>query len=161
MRRTRDIKPSSFSSTIGRVSAFRILQISDTHVSRQKPWFVSNFEAVVAIASAQRPDLVVNTGDISMDGATRDDDLAFAHECHAAFEVPVRAVPGNHDIGDNPWRPDLPQPINEERRARRLPARLRPLYVGATDPIALADKPSPAGREARWHVDCDWTRLDS
>jgi 3',5'-cyclic AMP phosphodiesterase CpdA len=97
---------------------FRVLQISDTHLSREKPWFVPNFEAVAAIASARRPDLVVNTGDISLDGAGREDDLAFAGRCHAAFDVPVRAVPGNHDVGDNPWRADLEQPINEERRRR-------------------------------------------
>jgi 3',5'-cyclic-AMP phosphodiesterase len=97
---------------------FRVMHISDTHLSRAKPWFVSNLDAVVTIASARRPDLVVNTGDIALDGVSREDDLAFALQCHAAFASPVRAVPGNHDIGDNPWRADLAQPISESGRAR-------------------------------------------
>lgn len=58
------------------MNPFRILHISDTHLSRDKPWFAPNFEAVVAIASVRRPDLVVNTGDISLDGAGLEDDLA-------------------------------------------------------------------------------------
>jgi 3',5'-cyclic AMP phosphodiesterase CpdA len=67
------------------------------------------------IISALRPDLVVNTGDISFDGADRRDDVAFARSCHADLDVPLRAIPGNHDVGDNPWQHDIPQPITEQR----------------------------------------------
>src|SRR5262245_26134667 len=102
----------------GAVSAYRVLQVSDTHLSRVKPWFVDNFRAVAALVQSQRPDLIVNTGDIALDGTTREDDLVFARECHDALAVPFLAVPGNHDVGDNPWRPDVELPITDERRAR-------------------------------------------
>ena len=100
------------------MGSFRVIQISDTHLSREQPWCVPNFEAMARIASTRRPDLVVNTGDIALDGAEREDDLAFARNCHAALAVPLRALPGNHDVGDNPWQADVEQPITEERMAR-------------------------------------------
>ena len=98
--------------------AFRVVHISDTHLSRAKPWFLPNFEAMVGIVSARRPDLVVNTGDISFDGADHEDDLAFSRSCHAALPAPVRTIPGNHDVGDNPWRPGLDHAITDERLTR-------------------------------------------
>lgn len=100
------------------MSSFRVIQVSDTHLSRERPWFVPNFEAVMRIVSARRPDLVVNTGDISLDGANREDDLAFARDCHAALDVGVRAIPGNHDVGDNPARAGIEELITEERQMR-------------------------------------------
>jgi len=100
------------------MGAFRIIQISDTHLGHDRRWFVPNFEAMRAIIASRRPDLVVNTGDISLDGAGSEDDLAFARRCHDGLPVPWRAVPGNHDLGDNPWSPGLGQPIDNERLAR-------------------------------------------
>lgn len=97
------------------VSAYRVVHISDTHLSRRRPWFVPNFRAMVRIISELRPDLVINTGDISFDGADLEDDLAFAQSCHAELNVPLRAIPGNHDVGDNPWQHDIAHPINEPR----------------------------------------------
>src|SRR5262245_31312669 len=44
-----------------------------------------------------------------------EDDLAFARACHAELDVPFRAVPGNHDVGDNPWQRDDSQRITEPR----------------------------------------------
>src|SRR5262245_43907480 len=78
-------------------------------------WLVPNFEAMVRIISVLHPNLVVNTGDISFDGAGLEDDLAFARACHAELDVPFRAVPGNHDVGDNPWQRDDSQRITEPR----------------------------------------------
>ena len=89
--------------------AFHLVQISDTHLGRDRSWFLPNFRAMARIISALRPDLVVNTGDISFDGADRDDDLAFARSCHADLDVPLLAIPGNHDVGDNPWQRDIPK----------------------------------------------------
>jgi 3',5'-cyclic AMP phosphodiesterase CpdA len=70
------------------------------------------------IVSARQPDLVVDTGDISFDGADLEDDLAFAWTCHAGLDVPCRAIPGNHDVGDNPWQPDVAEAITEPRLLR-------------------------------------------
>jgi len=99
---------------------FRLIQISDTHLSRAKPFGVPNFQAMTAIVAEQKPDLVVNTGDIAFDGAGSEDDLAFARQCHAALAVPLRAIPGNHDLGDNPWGGAIEQPITAARRERYL-----------------------------------------
>jgi 3',5'-cyclic AMP phosphodiesterase CpdA len=99
---------------------FRVIQISDTHLSREKPHGVPNFEAIVGIVAAARPDLVVNTGDIALDGAGSENDLAFARACHNALAVPLRTIPGNHDLGDNPWGGSIPQPITEARRQRYI-----------------------------------------
>jgi 3',5'-cyclic AMP phosphodiesterase CpdA len=65
------------------------------------------------IISERRPDLVINTGDIALDGAVVEDDLTFARGCHATIDVPLRTIPGNHDVGDNPWRAEVEQPITE------------------------------------------------
>lgn len=100
------------------MSRFRVIHISDTHLSRDKPWFLPNFEVIAGVVKATRPDLVVNTGDVALDGPNREDDLAFARECHAALDVPYRAVPGNHDLGDNPPLRRPGEAITEERRAR-------------------------------------------
>ncbi len=80
---------------------FRIAQISDTHLSAEKPFFVANFACVVRALIAERPDLVVNSGDISLDGATYDGDLAEARRLHDTLNLPTRFIPGNHDVGDN------------------------------------------------------------
>jgi 3',5'-cyclic AMP phosphodiesterase CpdA len=98
--------------------SFRVIHISDTHLSPDHAWFVPNFSEIVRIVSARTPDLVVNTGDIALDGAKSENDLLFARRCHELLDAPWLALPGNHDVGDNPWRADLPEPITEERLAR-------------------------------------------
>ena len=100
------------------MAAFRLLQVSDTHLSREKPYFVANWDAVVAHVNADPPDLVLNSGDISLNGPDVEDDLAFAAEQHARLDCPVRVIPGNHDLGDNPSHPDRApkQPVTAARR---------------------------------------------
>jgi 3',5'-cyclic AMP phosphodiesterase CpdA len=100
--------------------AFRIAQISDTHLSAAKPFFVANFRRVGEAVARERPDLVINTGDISLDGASDDSDLIEARRLHDALALPMRYLPGNHDIGDNVEIPDLDQPIDDTRRAHYL-----------------------------------------
>ena len=93
------------------------MQISDTHLSRRKTFFNANFDAIAARIAASAPDLVINSGDLSLDGAAQPDDLAFAMEKHAALGAPLLAIPGNHDIGDNPTlaRPEPQQPVTAAR----------------------------------------------
>lgn len=98
---------------------FQIAQISDTHLSADKPYFVANFERTGEALRAQRPDLVLNSGDISLDGAASNDDLAEARRLHDALDLTVRYIPGNHDIGDNVDVPHAHSPaIDGGRRAR-------------------------------------------
>ena len=99
--------------------AFRIAQISDTHLSETKPYFVDNFVRIGEALRAARPDLVVNTGDISLDGASRERDLAAGRLLHDALGLPLRFLPGNHDVGEAQDAPSQGEaPIDSERRAR-------------------------------------------
>jgi 3',5'-cyclic AMP phosphodiesterase CpdA len=84
------------------MSEFRLTQISDTHLGHRFAGLVANFHCISEHIDATRPDLVVNSGDVSFDGPTRRDDVAFAKGLHDALPVPCRYMPGNHDIGDNP-----------------------------------------------------------
>jgi 3',5'-cyclic-AMP phosphodiesterase len=97
---------------------FRIAQVSDTHLSAAKPFFVENFRRVGEALKRGRPDLVVNTGDISLDGARGPDDLAEARRLHDALGLPVKCIPGNHDVGDNVELPSPHGVIDNARRTR-------------------------------------------
>jgi len=95
---------------------FRLTQISDTHLGRRMTPLLDNFARVSEYIDMKRPDLVVNSGDISFDGPGQFDDLEFARMLHGAFPVACRYLPGNHDIGDNPTAvgPAPKQPVTEQ-----------------------------------------------
>jgi 3',5'-cyclic AMP phosphodiesterase CpdA len=103
---------------------FRIAQISDTHLSDAKPFFVENFQRIGEAIRQSRPHLVLNSGDISLDGAgslpgDADGDLAAAHRLHNEIGLPLRFLPGNHDIGDSQDAPSHGEgTIDDARRAR-------------------------------------------
>jgi 3',5'-cyclic AMP phosphodiesterase CpdA len=100
---------------------FRIAQISDTHLSETKPYFVDNFVRIGEALRASKPDLVVNTGDISLDGASHEGDLAASRLLHDALGLPLRFLPGNHDLGDAQETASHGEaPIDSGRRARYL-----------------------------------------
>jgi|SRR5581483_2197206 len=101
---------------------YRIAQISDAHLSRGKPYFAANFLRVGEHLAKARPDLVLSSGDMSLDGSACEDDLAEGRRLHDALGLPVRFIPGNHDIGDGPDAPrhaGLPV-ITPELRTRYL-----------------------------------------
>ena len=81
--------------------AFRIAQISDTHLSGAKPYFAANFLKVVNQISSGGADLVLNSGDMSLDGSAQESDLLEARRLHATLALPLRFIPGNHDIGES------------------------------------------------------------
>jgi 3',5'-cyclic AMP phosphodiesterase CpdA len=98
-------------------SPLRIVQISDTHLSRRRPFFQHNWETLVELMNAEAPDLIVCTGDMSLDGAAVGDELAFAARQFERIASPVLFVPGNHDIGNS--LPDVRGgeiTISEQRR---------------------------------------------
>jgi len=100
---------------------FRIAQISDTHLSDGKPYFVDNFVRIGDAIRRSKPDLVLNSGDISLDGAGEESDLAAARRLHDGLGVPMRFLPGNHDLGDCQDAPGHGEaPIDAERRERYL-----------------------------------------
>ena len=54
----------------------RVIQISDTHLSAGKPHFADNWAPLADWIEAQRPDLVIHTGDVTVDGADAPEDSA-------------------------------------------------------------------------------------
>ena len=80
----------------------RLIQISDTHHSVEHKDFASNCDVIGAAVAAHKPDLIINTGDIAMNGCICAPDFELARSWHQALGVPVLCVPGNHDVGDRP-----------------------------------------------------------
>ena len=96
----------------------RIAQISDTHLSDRHGFFHDNFLRVVAAVNAWGPDLVIHTGDLSINGADRAADLAFSVREMERFDAPVLMLPGNHDVGEEPGFMQLDQPTTAARLDR-------------------------------------------
>ncbi|MBV8937301.1 MAG: metallophosphoesterase [Alphaproteobacteria bacterium] len=93
----------------------RIIQVSDTHLSPGKRQFAGNWPPLAAWIADQAPDLVIHTGDVTVDGADIEEDLRHAAALMRSLGVRFRAVPGNHDVGD-PGHPR--QPVTTERLGR-------------------------------------------
>jgi 3',5'-cyclic AMP phosphodiesterase CpdA len=93
----------------------RIIQISDTHLSPNKPHFAANWPPLAEWIARQRADLVIHTGDVTVDGADVEEDLQHAAALMRGLDIRVLAVPGNHDVGDAA-KPG--QPVDDERLAR-------------------------------------------
>jgi len=99
-----------------------ILQISDAHLSPRNGLFRDNLERLRQLALDVGPDLVVATGDLSLDGADSAADLALAAALHEAFPAPLLALPGNHDIGSHAHT--MPRQPVDTTRLMRWQARL-------------------------------------
>lgn len=80
---------------------FRIIQISDPHLGLRRPFFQHNWEVLVELLNAETYDLIVCTGDMSIEGAELEDELAFAARQFERLNGPVVFVPGNHDVGNS------------------------------------------------------------
>jgi 3',5'-cyclic AMP phosphodiesterase CpdA len=93
----------------------RIIQISDTHLSPGKPHFADNWAPLARWIVEQRPDLVIHTGDVTVDGADVEEDIRYSAELMSGLGVRFCAVPGNHDVGDAGHRF---QPVSDERLRR-------------------------------------------
>ena len=122
----------------GPSTATRVLVVSDTHLSSRTPEAIANWDAVVAHVAAGDHDVVLHVGDVTVDGAARDDDLDVARHELGRLDARLRVVPGNHDIGDNPFAapgpaavaaaaadPDHERPVSPDRLGRYR-ARLGP-----------------------------------
>jgi len=62
------------------MTAFTIVQVSDTHLSRTHAYFQDNWEVFLDEMAALKPDLVLHSGDVSFNGPDAPDDLAFARD---------------------------------------------------------------------------------
>lgn len=98
-------------------TSYRVLHITDTHLSRSRPEGVTAWNNLVKYTEWTRPDLVIHTGDVIFDDPDDEDDHQFSALQLRRLSSPWRVVPGNHDIGDS--APDPYQGlVTPERLAR-------------------------------------------
>jgi 3',5'-cyclic AMP phosphodiesterase CpdA len=97
--------------------SFRLVQISDTHLSPRHGCFQDNFDTLLGWLAADPPDLIVVTGDLSLDGADSAEDLAHARAQLGRLPARCLMLPGNHDVGDYAALGGK-QPVDEVRLAR-------------------------------------------
>jgi 3',5'-cyclic AMP phosphodiesterase CpdA len=96
----------------------RIAHISDSHLSGTRSYFFGNFEILREELAVLKPELVINTGDLTIDGFDSEDDLRFALACHERLGLPFRVIPGNHDVGEEPGADHLDQPTTAASSAQ-------------------------------------------
>ena len=80
----------------------RVILVSDTHLSPAAPQAQANWDAVLRYVGANAAAAVIHLGDLTLDGAHNHADLQYGRRQLDRLPVPWHAVPGNHDIGDNP-----------------------------------------------------------
>jgi 3',5'-cyclic AMP phosphodiesterase CpdA len=102
----------------------RVLVLSDSHLSPRAPEAARNWAAAASVAAGAA--LVVHAGDLTLNGAEDQADIGYARELLDGLPVPWAAVPGNHDIGDNPG--PSAGPTVDEARLERWRAGIGPDY---------------------------------
>jgi alkaline phosphatase D len=93
----------------------KIIQITDTHFSPEKTHFNGNWAPLLTWIEDQKADLIIHTGDLSVDGADKAEDITFSMDLMRQVSTPMLIVPGNHDVGH---LPGSDQPVNAERLKR-------------------------------------------
>jgi alkaline phosphatase D len=93
----------------------KIIQITDTHFSPEKPHFNGNWAPLLTWIEDTGADLIIHTGDLTVDGADKPGDITFCMDLMRQVSIPMLIVPGNHDVGH---LPGSDQPVNAERLAR-------------------------------------------
>ncbi|MDJ0865782.1 MAG: metallophosphoesterase [Myxococcota bacterium] len=90
---------------------FSVVQVSDAHLSPEHAFPTENWKLVAAHVNELGPDLVVHTGDTTVDGVGDPEQLAFAKEQLALLDAEVLVVPGNHDVGEVPSHANRLEPM--------------------------------------------------
>ncbi|WP_105437074.1 metallophosphoesterase [Neorhizobium sp. T25_13] len=93
----------------------KIIQITDTHFSPEKSHFNGNWAPLLTWIEDTRADLIIHTGDLTVDGADKPGDITFCMDLMRQTSIPMLILPGNHDVGH---LPGSEQPVNAERLAR-------------------------------------------
>jgi 3',5'-cyclic AMP phosphodiesterase CpdA len=104
------------------MKSLKILQISDTHLSQSRPEYIENWHICAAVIAERAPDLVINSGDITLNGAEDDNELVLARQLHDALPAEWHVLAGNHDVGDSPGTgfANPPKPIVDRERLDRF-----------------------------------------
>jgi 3',5'-cyclic AMP phosphodiesterase CpdA len=98
----------------------RIVVISDPHLSPTHGFFWDNWCHACEVVNRLAPDAVVVSGDLCINGPDSDAEVAFAAKALRRLKPPVYAIPGNHDVGDEPPGQEADQIIDERRVQRWL-----------------------------------------
>jgi 3',5'-cyclic AMP phosphodiesterase CpdA len=98
----------------------RIIVISDPHLSPTHGFFWDNWCLACEAANRLAPDAVIVSGDLCINGPDSDAEVAFAGKALRRLAAPVHAIPGNHDVGDEPPGQEAGQIIDEQRLQRWL-----------------------------------------
>ncbi len=96
------------------MNPYRVIQISDTHLAHEPKFPLRNWQKLVVRIQQHEPDLVVHTGDISLDGVSFPEQLQQTKEWLDDLGIPFLVLPGNHDVGEFPETAgDLEPPVCE------------------------------------------------
>jgi len=93
----------------------KIIQITDTHFSPEKQHFNGNWAPLLTWIEDTRADLIIHTGDLTVDGADKPGDITFCMDLMRQTSIPMLILPGNHDVGH---LPGSEQPVNAGRLKR-------------------------------------------
>ncbi len=96
----------------------RIVVLSDIHLSPTHGFFWENWCVAREFADAAKSDAVIVNGDLAINGPDSDAEIAFAARALGKLRTRVMALPGNHDVGDEPPGQDPDQIIDADRLAR-------------------------------------------
>jgi hypothetical protein len=96
----------------------RIVVLSDIHLSPTHGFFWENWCVARESADAAKADAVIVNGDLAINGPESDAEIAFAATALGNLRTRVMALPGNHDVGDEPPGQDPDQIIDVNRLAR-------------------------------------------
>ena len=97
-----------------------IIVISDPHLSPTHGFFWDNWCRACEAANRLAPDAVIVSGDLCINGPDSDAEVAFAGQALGLLRSPVHAIPGNHDVGDEPPGQEADQIIDAHRLQRWL-----------------------------------------
>ena len=87
----------------------KIVLVADTHLSPRDTMLAQNWASVGHWLQSAKPDLVVHLGDITADGARHAAELSHARALVLESGRDVLFLPGNHDVGDNPYDDIAPE----------------------------------------------------
>ena len=100
----------------------RIVVISDPHLSPTHGFFWENWQRACEAVNRLAPDAVIVSGDLCINGPDDDAEIPFAAQALGDLAPPVYAIPGNHDVGDEPPGQEADQIIDAPRLQRWLSA---------------------------------------
>jgi 3',5'-cyclic AMP phosphodiesterase CpdA len=96
----------------------RIVVLSDIHLSPTHGFFWENWCVARDLANTANADATIVNGDLTINGPESDAEIAFAASALKGLLVRTLALPGNHDVGDEPPGQDPDQIIDDSRLAR-------------------------------------------